>query len=66
MEQFAIYLFGFIRQLRAKDHILYQLNSYTSNSIGLSRKYQNLPCEVVQMDHIISAVSYTAACDLAC
>jgi len=40
---------------------LYQLNKHTSNSIitGLSK---SLPCEVVQPDHWIFAVSYTTAC----
>lgn len=37
-----------LRQLQASDHMLYQLNKYTSNSIiiGLSKKYQELPFEV--------------------
>lgn len=59
-----------IRQLEACDHMPYQMNKYVSNSImiGLSKKYQDLLCEVIQTYHWISAVSYTAACvcDLAC
>lgn len=43
--------------------MLYQLNKYTSNTIviGLSKKYQDLPSEITQTNHWISAVSYTAA-----